>query len=442
MEEYDVLDSGFVANETYLRAKAPELRQFLSYSQALKAAALDRVYGAIGGATIGGIAAGPTGALVGGAIGGTIGARHYFRTLPAMREAIPRAAMFRYQMGRLERGRELRPGVSDITGLEGVRAAAKIAREFTVDYGKFTPFENRMLRGLLFPFYSFVRQNTPNWLRYMAYAPLGASAFLALRLLLEMWNNDDDERRKVEQSLPPYKRNSAHIVTGWRDEQGKMIVVYWAGDPMADALGMVGLAGTPSRLSDLATGRITLDRAVRQQLEAFVKEPGQRVSGLLNPAAKLLVELPTGKESFGFGRDIVPRELQGTAEAFKRQARHVAETAFRPLREERKLREQAGKQEGVDLLTHRFGLGLPFERVDPKKAADDVAMAKWSEGRAEYVQQAIDRLRARASFQNLAPHQQELALRQEAARAARDWNSITKGAPVPTQRRLMRRFTE
>jgi hypothetical protein len=442
MEQYDVLDSGYVANEVYFRARAPELRQFLSHGEAMKQIAKDRIGGLLFGGAVGAFAGGPAGALAGASIGGILGARHYFKTLPETREALPRAAMARYQMGRLGRGLPLRPGGLDISGLEGTeRGAMKIAREFTVDYGKFTPDENRLLRGLLLPFYAWAKTNTVNWLRFLWLVPLGGAAFLGLRLLLELWNNDDPDRRAVEQSLPPYKRNAAHIVTGWRDEDGKLIVVSWAGDPLADALGTVGLGGTPSRLSDLATGRLTLDRAVRQQFEAFVKEPGQRFTGLITPGLKVPVELTTGRTSFGFGQDIVPRELQGTSEAFLRQAQHFVESAFRPLRETRKLREEAGKAKGVDPLTQRFGLGLPFERVDVGEARERVAMQTWREGREEYIQAAITRLQDSPAYTKLPPHRQEILLRETARAAEAEFNRRIP-APVPRRERLRRRFAE
>ncbi len=440
MEEYDVLDSGYVANEVYWRVKAPELRQFLTQAQYLRQQAIDRVGGLLYGAAAGGLVGGPVGAALGGGAGFLVGARSAFQTLPAIREAIPRAAMVRYQLSRLRRGLPLRPGPIDIRGLEAERAAMKIAREFTVDYPKSTTFETRLLRGLLLPFYAWVRQNTPNWLRFLWASKLGALAFLGLRLLLELWNNGDEERQVVEQSLPAYKRQAAHVVTGWRDEAGRVIVIYWAGDPLADALGMVGLAGTPNRLSDLATGRLTLDQAARAQLEAVVREPGQRVVGLVTPLLKVPVELATNRSSLT-GQPIVPDELAGTREALPRQVGYAAESFFRPLRETRLLREQAGKREGVDVLTHRFGLGLPIERVDVERAAESVALARWREARDEYVEAVVARLRDTAAFARLAPHQQDIALRQAAQQAA---NAFVRRLPPPSSRRqrVLRRFAE
>lgn len=407
MERYDVLSSGYVANEVYFRAKAPELRQFLTQAESSKQRVLDVV-------------------------------RFYFRTIPEFREAVPRVAMARYQFRRLRRGQPLRPGPVDIAGLEGERAAAKIAREFTVDYGKFTEFENRILRGLLLPFYSWTRQNTPNWLRFLWMSRIGLTAFLGLRLLLELWNNDDDERQIVERSLPTYKRNTAHIVTNYRDAKGRLIVVFWAGDPMADALGMVGLAGTPARLSDLATERISLDQAARDQLWAFVREPGQRVTGLLTPFVKVPIEIVTGKSALT-GGDISPKEFRGTAEERYRLLRHAGESAFRPLREARQFRIQAGKQEGLDLLTHRFGLGLPFERVDVGEAAERVALDRWYEGMAQAAEQRMREVRNEPGFVQHPPHVQELDLREAADQARREYvRRDRRPVSVREQRRRIR----
>ena len=438
MEKYDVLRSGFVANEVAFRARAPELRQFLSRAQLAKRIALDRVGGLLGGAVVGGLAGGPAGMVLGGSIGAALGARHYFLTVPEVREAVPRAAMFRYQMGRLQRGRALRTGGLSITGLEGERAAGKLAREFTTDYPKHTPFENRLLRGLLLPFYAWPASNTPNWLRFFWRAKLGLLAVLGIRFLMELWNNDDEERRVVEQSLPPWKRNTAHVITGWRDEHGKMIVVYLAGDPIADAVGMVGLAGTPSRLSDLATGRLTLSQATRRQLEAFVAEPGGRAVNLLSPFVKVPGEVYWNIRGLT-GQPITPRELRGTSEDYARRTLYAVESLFRPLRETRMLREQAGTKEGFDPLSHRFGLGLPFERVAPEEARQRVAMQQWYEAMSEYVEARIDALRNHEAFIGLAPHQREIVLREEAGRARNEFSKALP-APVPRRERLRQRM--
>ena len=440
MEKYDAINSGYVGNEIHFRAKVPELRQFLSAAEVMKQIAKNRVGGLLGGAAVGGIAGGPAGAVAGGALGAMLGARGYFITLPEVREAWPRIAMARYQMRRLERGRPLRPGPSDIGGLEGERAAMKIAREFTVDYGKFTPEENTLLRGFLLPFYSWTRQNTPNWLRFLWMSKVGLLAFFGTRLLLELWNNDDEERRAVEQSLPAYKRTAAHVVTGWKDEAGKMIVIYWVGDPMMDALGMVGQAGTLNRLSGLMTGRLELSQAARQQLAALAKEPSQRAVGLLTPLLKVPVELATGRSSLT-GAEIVPPELRGTSEATTRQIRHAAESAVRPIRETRMLREHAGKKEGVDWLSHRFGLGLPVERVEPQEAAAKVALSRWHEARQEFVESVVSQLKDSPAYTKLPPHQQEILLRQAAQQASSEFGKQVP-SPYPRRERLRRRLAE
>jgi len=409
MEKYDVLSAGYVGNEVYFRARAPEMRQFLSYSGYMQARAKDAV-------------------------------QFYFRHIPEFREAVPRAAMARYQMGRIERGRLPRAAGIDIAQLPPERAAMKIAREFTVDYGRFTEAEDRLLRGLLLPFYAWPRQNTPNWLRFLWYAPLAGAALIGVRLLMELWNNWDPERRVVEQDMPPYKRNAAHIVTDWKDAQGKAIVIYFAGDPMADALGMVGMAGAFARLSDLATERISLSRAGRAQLEAVVSEPGQRVVGLLTPLVKVPLELKTGVSALT-EQPLVPREMEGTTEAMGRKIRHAFESAFRPLREARVWREKAGREEGIDWLTHRYGLGLPFERVDPERARQGVGMRVWAEARDEYVEQALGVIKNSPMYPRLAPHQQEIMLREAARRAAGEFNRQMP-APVSRTERLRRRWAE
>src|SRR5207237_5878126 len=165
---------------------APELRQFLSTAALLKQIAKDRVLGALAGGALATAAGGPVLGAIGATVGATIGAHRYFKALPEIREAIPRAAAFRYNVSRQARGLPMRTGGVDVSGLEGARAAAKVARELTVDYGRFTEFENRILRGLLLPFYSWAKTNTVNWLRFLTSSLVGLLAFFGTRLLLEL----------------------------------------------------------------------------------------------------------------------------------------------------------------------------------------------------------------------------------------------------------------
>ncbi|KKK79696.1 hypothetical protein LCGC14_2830910, partial [marine sediment metagenome] len=129
----------------------------------------------------------------------------------------------------------IKAGIFNVEGLTPIRGAAKVAREFGVDYGKFTEEENTYLRGLMFLFYAWTRQNTPNWFRYITRNPGGFLAkFLAPWFAVVLWNNTIDE--ELEQSLPPWKRDQLHLITGYKDEDGKDIIIYFRGAPFVDAL--------------------------------------------------------------------------------------------------------------------------------------------------------------------------------------------------------------
>ena len=443
MQEHDALDSGYVASEVYFRVRAPEIRQFLTRAERLRQTAKDAVVGAMLGGLHGYALSGgrPLAGVAGAALGAYAGGPFFLRTIPEVREAIPRMAMGIYQLRRLERGRPLRPGGTVLPGeLAGtVRGAMKIAREFTVDYMKFTPEENRLVRGFLLPFYSWMRQNTPNWLRFL----LGAGGFTALgmigtRLLLEYWNNADPERRIVERSLPAYRRGDAHLVTGWHDQDGKMIVLYLAGDPMADALGMVGQKGTINRVSDLLTKRVSLSKAAHDALSAVVWEPLDRVVNLINPGLKIGIELKTNRSALT-GQEIVPRELEGTTAARERRIRYALESAVRPIREARMLNERPGEE--IDPLTHRYGLGLPFERADVGKAKERAALTIWYDARAEFVEKSLNVLHSLPVYGNATGAQRSI-LEVEVARQAQAEFQREVQRPVSGKQQMLERYQE
>ena len=441
LEDYDVLSSGYVAGEAYFREHAPELQQFLTKAQKMQRLILDRTAGIIAGGALGTFAGGPTGGAIGAGVGAVAGLKGITRGIPEIREAIPRVAMAMAQLRRIERGKPLKGKGIDIAGLPAERAAMKIAREFTVDYGKFTPDEDRYLRGLSLPFYSWSSTNTPNWLRWMKAAPFTAAALLAARMALEAWNNSTDDKRRVEQSLPPYKRNDAHLVTGWRDaETGKMLVLTWRGDPFADMMGWLGLGETPARLADLATGRITLGKATMDQLFAFYREPGMKFVNLISPLVKVPFELASGVSTFT-GYSIEGQGLRGTSEGTKRRALYGLESLFRPLREARTLREQAGKDEGFDWISNRWGLGLPVEWVSLEDADDRMKMKVYSEARLEFIEEKVYEFKQTDEYKNMAPKEQEVAIEEKARWAASRYQGLHSFPVEKTRRRELRTGT-
>jgi hypothetical protein len=440
LEEADVLRSTFVRSPEDLYTQAPELVQFLTDTQQRMRQAKDRIPAAAAGAFIGGLTAGIPGAAAGAALGGLVGWRRLFDTIPEIREQIPRVSMAMYQLDRIRRGLPVRGRGIDIHGLPPQDAALKIARQAMVDYRWLTPLEERYLNGLAFPFYAFAAKNATNWLRYLVSAPVGVMALVGMRMLLELWNNGDDERRKVEQALSDYQRGMVHLVTGWKDDAGKMIVLFLAGDPLADMLGYLGLGNTAGRLSDVVTGRLTPSQGVRQQMTAFISEPVGRMIGLANPLGRTPTETYLNKKAFGSGVPITPRALEDTSEDLRRRARHVVESFFRPLRESRLLLEQGAGEKGIDPLTQRYLGGLPFTRVDPAGAAIRTGMGTWADAMDRYVETIVEQYRQSDAYARLPPRQRALAVERLAEQTRKDF--LKWGLPVPGLERFGQRMKE
>ena len=247
----------------------------------------------------------------------------------------------------------------DVSELAPIYGAAKVAREIPVDYGKFTPDENKYLRGLLLPFYSWTKHNTAGWARFARKRPGKLAAIvLAPWALMELWNNlmfPDDE-----DGLRTYLRQHPHIITGYRDESGKMIVLDLGGFPAAAAARVFGLEGVPSHLARLMRGKLTLSQTARKLMGEIASSPVTTFTDLLTPFLKIPYEVGTNKILFS-GAKIVPQAKVGTDEETKLKARYVREGLFRPAREARTIMQQI-EEERLDPLSSRYMLGLPLRR--------------------------------------------------------------------------------
>jgi N12 class adenine-specific DNA methylase len=154
--------------------------------------------------------------------------------------------------------------------------AAKVARDILGDYtaiGK----SGRILADLAVPFYRWMHLNLPWWPRLMkeyakrgqagtmAYAAMAASAPYIIAM---MWNYGDDDRRKMEQALPPWKRWNFHINIA---SNGK---TYYLPLPFDD---IVNFLGIPEHISDFqrfARGMITGPELTKRIGINAVYEPG------------------------------------------------------------------------------------------------------------------------------------------------------------------------
>lgn len=414
LDKYDILQAGYVGRELNMSdlsleiARYPELRDFLTRRQRILADAKQA-------------------------------ALWPFFEAAQYREAVPRVALALSLLKRVERGENLKRQARglDIRNLPPEQAALKLAREASVDYGRFTPTENRWFRALWFPFYSWTAGNTPNWLRWLVAAPLSATVILGVRLLLEYWNQSTEDKRRVENGLPDYQRYTPHVNTGFYGKDGKMLTIYLPGEPLNDVFTALGLDRSFARLLDMMRGEITLGKATRAQLSDITWGPMQRVLGLATPA-KAAVEAVANFSLFT-GRPIVPKALVGTGEDVGRRLRYVAETAIRPLRETRTILEQSGRTQGYDWLTGRIGLGLPLIWTEPEVGDARRLSRQYNDALAETIDQALTEFRGSATYKGMSRIEQDEAIRTIADQVRRAFTRKTPN-PVPPaywrQRRL------
>lgn len=254
--------------------------------------------------------------------------------------------------------------------------AAKAAREDLVDYGKFTEFEDKVLRGFWLPFYAFTRHNIPNWLKTPA-TKVGAAAvggLAAIDIAAQVWN--EQFFPEIERGLRGVRKENFHVIVGdpntgeaYTNEAGDPMVVGWE-MPYEQALevlgvarpGMVysamfGLGGEDQEVSLLDRARRTSRAALRMKAG-----PGKLALELLGPFIKEPIQVYFNHDFF-WDAPIVPERYFETGDAKAAMLRHVAETAFRQLREFQVL--------GGTIQDRRFnpinspiGLGLPINYVD------------------------------------------------------------------------------
>ena len=327
--------------------------------------------------------------------------------------------------------------------IDKVRWAAKNAREFTVDYAKFTDFENKVMRGFLAPFYAWARQNTPNWFTYIARNPGEyAVKFLSFQAAAAAYNNvvfPDTEGK-----LPDYQRKRFHIILPYKDKTGRQLIAYLPGDPLQDALSWVGLDSAAVNLADVIKDRIQPMDAAMKQLKDLATSPVQNAANLMTPFIKAPMEGLANK-SFLSGAPLYPEDYRKyPALMAPAVAANIGESLVRPMRETGKIsdafRRAAFRGETpMDVVTapnFRYGLGLPLDYYDPLKGGVRSLDTPRIDMREQTVVGAVKALRGTKMYQD-AP---DAARRTMEAQVIRDMErrfSQASPAPVNQGGRLM-----
>lgn len=356
------------------------------------------------------------------------------------------------------------------------RVAAKRARESLVDYGKFTEFEDKYMRGFLAPFYAFTRHNTANWIKAAAGRDVGGKpavalaatgAILAADSAAQAWNATFFP--EVEAQLAPWQRDQFHVIVGnpitgepFKDARGRpMVVATEMGyEPTLDLLGLA----RPHHALNLFGAGIPAEQGLLERkllIEDVTNSPGhvretldgasKMFARLLTPAIRAPIELASNT-SWLYDAPIVPEQYVDTPEKHAFVMQHLAKEAFRQYREADKLVRDGGRGNWSP-ISSAFGLGLPLESVNVDgnvrralheqmelaqnasarskarwaREIDRIVYSRpqWNEVRPDEQERLMQVVREHA----LSPEEREVALRYYMERTAkssvqRHWNTL------------------
>jgi len=239
------------------------------------------------------------------------------QNLTQFREDILRAATFMANYDKLKEGKKVRHWAGKIADIDAIanidkgRAAAKISRETLGDYGKFTPFENDVLRQGLMPFYSWFKINTLFWphvvleaakeggtgtaiARSIPRVGLNVARWLVRALFvyggMYWWNHRDEEAEDKEASLPYWQRSLPHLNIG--------DYTLWGQTALSDFTEWTDM----SRLSGIMwrrdAGFITWKEAGLEASRVIAEAPVNKVYQALSPFIKAPITAISGLETY------------------------------------------------------------------------------------------------------------------------------------------------
>lgn len=283
----------------------------------------------------------------------------YLPEASAAREDIVRGVVLEMNKRRLASGKQLLTGMADrelVRGLIDAKdargAAHYITRKSMLDYGDFTPRENKWRNGW-FPFYAWASGNFQFWgnlakrvgkeglrgdagdqlSRGTAAATLKGVAVTGLILgTIRVWN--DQVMGEYEESLPENIKKTSHIIIPdfehWRktgefqpqfDEEGK-VLVWQTSDALDDFMTYLGLDKAVPEAMSVARGTLTKEEWLKRQREHALfggvvpgKSAARAVLNQLGPREQILTQAILGKRMFPdpFNPADIPREQRAAA---------------------------------------------------------------------------------------------------------------------------------
>ena len=199
----------------------------------------------------------------------------------AGREDWLRFALFQHLVDLQEQGQDItKYAIKDsqlISGIsDPIARAAKVARDIAGDY-KAIGKSGRIVSDLLVPFYRWMHLNLPWWPRMVKeYAKKGQAGRLAYALsaaafpyvAATLWNYSDDDRRKFEQSLPPWKRWNFHV-NGLRGKK-----MFYVQLPLDDIMNFIGVNEDILDIQRFQRGYINAPELMKRIVINSTYEPG------------------------------------------------------------------------------------------------------------------------------------------------------------------------
>ncbi len=223
------------------------------------------------------------------------------------REDWLRYATFAWLCEQADAGKNIeRYAIKDLGVVKGLRdkhqKAAKIARDILGDYGAIGR-SGVIMTDLVMPFYRWTHLNLP-WLPRMiaTYLRRGGidrlfGAMLAAAapyLAMLLWNYSDPDRRKVEQSLPYWRRFNFHLNDGTR--------AYYVNLPMDDFFNWLGIPENGLDYQRFQRGMIDKNELIGRILVNSYKEPGLQALNSIGGVARVGIDL-TGWETYPEPKD-------------------------------------------------------------------------------------------------------------------------------------------
>jgi N12 class adenine-specific DNA methylase len=253
--------------------------------------------------------------------------------LAERRELTPRFAKLMADIERINHGEMPVARYVDVArlvkaGMNVQEVAGKLAREVTVDYDKLTPEGKGFFRDIAMPFFTFYVENFGNWFKYVKRNPGNfAAKFMVPLLAMILWNwlRFPDE----EDKLPPYYRVMPHIITGFKDKDGKMII--WSMQtPVEMAARIAGLDTFPDLVRQVVSKKKNAGEAAVELAKNVALGPWETAKDLLTPLFKAPIEAYANKSMFN-GRPIVPKQLQGTKAETAARWKYIIGQWFAPV---------------------------------------------------------------------------------------------------------------